>query len=65
MKQVNRTAQIILILLIILWIVGLLFVRSVISYLAGSVMMYLMTTVVLNKMKMEIQELKNLIETRR
>ena len=56
MNTFNRTAQLILILLIFVWVAGFFILPSWISYLAGSIIMYLMCSIVLNKLKTEIKQ---------
>ncbi len=61
MSSLNRTAQLILLALIFIYITGFFVVLPVphwVSYLAGSIIMYLMCSIVLNKMKIETEELQ-------
>lgn len=58
MNQFNRTAQLILLVLILVYVAGFFIAPSWQSYLAGSVVMYLMTSIVLNKMKIELKQLQ-------
>lgn len=56
----NQAASLIMMLLIATWIAGIFFTSSLpswASYLVGSFLMYVMCSLVLNKMKMEIKEL--------
>ncbi len=56
MNTTNRTAQLILLVLILAYITGFFMVSSWTSYLAGSAVMYVMGSVVLNKMKLELKQ---------
>ena len=58
MNKINRTAQLILLFLIFIFIAGFFFVPSKISYAVGSGIMYVMCSVVLNKMQLETKELE-------
>ena len=58
MNTINRTAQLILLVLIIMYIAGFFMVPSWQSYLAGSAVMYVMCTVVLNKMQQELKQMQ-------
>ena len=59
MNKLNQTAQLILLLLIFIYIVGFFVVLPIphwASYLWGSLVMYIMCSVVLNKMQLEIKQ---------
>ncbi len=59
MNKLNQTAQLILLLLIFIYIVGFFVVLPIphwASYLWGSLIMYIMCSVVLNKMQLEIKQ---------
>ena len=58
MNKLNRTAQIIMLFLILIYVAGFFIVPSWQSYLAGSFVMYVICSVVLNKMKQEVKELQ-------
>ena len=61
MNTLNRTAQLILLVLIFIYLTGFFVVLPVphwVSYLEGSLIMYAMCSVVLNKMKLEANELQ-------
>ncbi len=58
MEQLNRIAQLILLVLILGYAAGFFIVPSWPSYLAGSIIMYIMCSLVLNKMKEEAKELQ-------
>ena len=59
MNKLNQTAQLILLFLIFIYIVGFFVVLPIphwASYLWGSLIMYIMCSVVLNKMQLEIKQ---------
>ena len=58
MDNHNRTAQVILILLVLMYFAGFLIFKPWTTYLAGSIIMYLMGSLALNKLKLEIKELQ-------
>ena len=60
MTTINTTEQIILIVLILIYNAGFSIVPSWPSYLIRSFIMYLMGSVVLNKMKVELKELQGI-----
>lgn len=57
MNNLNTTAQFFLIALIFIYVGGFFIVKDWLSYLIGSFIMYVMCSVVLNKMKAEVKEL--------
>jgi len=57
MKLTNQVAQTILLALILIYVGGFFFVNDWLSYLIGSFIMYVMCSLVLNKMKAEVKEL--------
>jgi len=57
MNNLNATAQMLLLGLIFVYIGGFFFVKDWLSYLIGSLIMYVMCSIVLNKMKAEVKQL--------
>jgi hypothetical protein len=53
----NTTAQFLLLALIFIYIGGFFLVTDWLSYLIGSFIMFVMSSVVLNKLKAEVKEL--------
>ena len=58
MNKLNRIGQLLLLFLIMIYIAGFFIAPSWQSYLAGSFVMYMMCSIVLNKMKIETEELQ-------
>ncbi len=57
MSNINIVASFLMIALIFIYISGFFFARDWLSYLIGSFIMFVMCSVVLNKMKAEVKEI--------